>query len=298
MHHSFVTTTRSLRRDAPAMRLYEKAKRLGTWNPTDIDFTQDAVDWARLAGTEQDLLLRLTAMFQAGEEAVTLDLLPLLMAVAAEGRLEEEMYLTTFLAEEAKHTDFFGRFLDEAAGRPGDLARYHGDNYRAVFYDALPAALSALLDDRSPAAQVRASVTYNMVVEGILAETGYHAYLSALERNHLMPGQCRGVRLLRQDESRHIAYGIYLISRSLAVHPDLWSVVEETMNALLPAALGVIGETFAAYDSVPFGLVESEFTDYALAQFGKRIERLEKARGASLDEIERVTRSVIEQEDA
>jgi len=51
-------------------------------------------------------------------------------------------------------------------------------------------------------------------------------------------------------------------------------------------------------NSVPFGLVESEFTDYALAQFGKRIERLEKARGASLDEIERVTRSVIEREDA
>ena len=70
------------------------------------------------------------------------------------------------------------------------------------------------------------------------------------------------------------------------------------MNALLPAALGVIGETFAAYERVPFGLVESEFIDYALAQFGKRVERLEKARGASLEEIERVTRTVIEQEDA
>ena len=187
------------------MRLYEKAKRLGTWNPTDIDFGQDAANWARLDGAEQDVLLRLTAMFQAGEEAVTLDLLPLVMAVAAEGRLEEEMYLTTFLAEEAKHTDFFRRFLDEVAGGPGDLARYHGDNYRTIFYDALPSALHALLDDRSPAAQVRASVTYNMVVEGVLAETGYHAYLSALERNHLMPGQCGGVRLLKQDESRHIA---------------------------------------------------------------------------------------------
>jgi ribonucleoside-diphosphate reductase beta chain len=89
MHHSFVTTTRSLRRDAPVMRLYEKAKRLGTWNPTDIDFAQDAADWARLGGAEQDVLLRLTAMFQAGEEAVTLDLLPLVMAVAAQGRLEK-----------------------------------------------------------------------------------------------------------------------------------------------------------------------------------------------------------------
>jgi ribonucleoside-diphosphate reductase beta chain len=63
------------------------------------------------------------------------------------------------------------------------------------------------------------------------------------------------------------------------------------MSALLPAALGVIGETFAAYDSVTFGLVESEFIDYALAQFAKRVERLEKARGASLREIERGPRA-------
>jgi ribonucleoside-diphosphate reductase beta chain len=60
-----------------------------------------------------------------------------------------------------------------------------------------------------------------MVVEGVLAETGYHAYLSALERTHLVPGQCQGVRLLKQDESRHIAYGIYLISRCLAAYPEL-----------------------------------------------------------------------------
>jgi ribonucleoside-diphosphate reductase beta chain len=65
MHHSFVTTTRSLQRDAPAMRLYERAKRLGIWNPTDIDFAQDAADWARLDGAQRDLLLCLTAMFQA-----------------------------------------------------------------------------------------------------------------------------------------------------------------------------------------------------------------------------------------
>jgi len=84
----------------------------------------------------------------------------------------------------------------------------------------------------------------------------------------------------------------------LAAYPELCGVVEETMNALLPAALGVIGETFATYDSVPFGLVESEFIDYALAQLAKRVERLEKARGVSLEEIERVTRTVIEQEDA
>ena len=62
-----------------------------------------------------------------------------------------------------------------------DLTHYHTDNYRFIFYDALPSALSALEIDSSPSAQVCASVTYNMVVEGVLAETGYHAFFTMLE---------------------------------------------------------------------------------------------------------------------
>ena len=302
-HTTFATTTRGLRRDAPAMRLYEKAKRLGIWNPSDIDLSRDRAHWLSLAGDERDILLRLTAMFQAGEEAVTLDLLPLIMTIAAEGRIEEEMFLTTFLFEEAKHTDFFGRWLSEVAASDAvavsdvDLSRYHSDNYRAVFYHALPAALGALQSDRSPAAQVRAAVTYNMLVEGMLAETGYHAYFTVLERADLMPGTRRGIALLKQDESRHIAYGIYLLSRLVAEDAALWEVLEEQMNALLPAALGVIGDVFAAYDPVPFGLVEEDFIDYGLAQFQKRVGRLERARGLSLAEIMRATNSVIERDD-
>jgi len=51
---------------------------------------------------------------------------------------------------------------------------------------------------------------------------------------------------------------------------------------------GVIGDAFAAYDVVPFGLVEDDFITYAMTQFSKRFTRLEKARGASLDEINHV----------
>lgn len=283
------------------MRLYEKAKRLGIWNPTDIDFSRDRADWLALAPDEQDILLRLTAMFQAGEEAVTLDLLPLIMTIAAEGRVEEEMFLTTFLFEEAKHTDFFNRFLTEVAGVDGggaaDLSRYHSVNYRTVFYEALPTALLALQTDRSPAAQVRASVTYNMIVEGMLAETGYHAYFTVLQRHDLMPGQQQGITLLKQDESRHIAYGIYLLSRLVAEDPALWTVLEETMNALLMPALAVIGDVFGAYDPMPFGLVEADFVDFALSQYQKRIDRLERARGMTMTEITTLTNAVIERDD-
>ncbi len=51
----------------------------------DIDFAQDRADWAELASDERDLLLRLTSMFQAGEESVTLDLLPLIQVIAGRG---------------------------------------------------------------------------------------------------------------------------------------------------------------------------------------------------------------------
>lgn len=44
LHEQFSTVTRGLRRDVPAMRLFEKAKRLGVWNPSDIDFSQDRAD--------------------------------------------------------------------------------------------------------------------------------------------------------------------------------------------------------------------------------------------------------------
>jgi ribonucleoside-diphosphate reductase beta chain len=279
------------------MRLFEKAKRLGVWNPSELDFRQDRRDWLALDELEQDVILRLTALFQAGEEAVTADILPLIMAVANEGRVEEELFLTTFLFEEAKHTDFFRRFLDEVVQVQGDLGRYHTVSYRALVYEALPEAMTGLLRDPSPAAQVRASVTYNMIVEGVLAETGYHAYLSALEANGLMPGQCRGVGLLKQDESRHIAYGIYLISRLIAEEPALWVVAEETMNELLPFALGVVAETFEPYPVMPFGLDESVFTNFALSQFQKRLARLERARAATLDEVNRATAAIIDADD-
>ena len=67
------------------------------------------------------------------------------------------------------------------------------------------------------------------------------------------------------------------------------------MNTQLPLAIGVIGDAFARYEVVPFGLVEEDFVNFAMAQFSKRFERLEKAKGATLDEINRVAR---ETEDA
>jgi ribonucleoside-diphosphate reductase beta chain len=279
------TAAGGLRYDLPPLRLFAKAKRLGIWNPDDIDFAQDLRDWQAMTDDERDLILRLTSLFVGGEESVTLDLLPLIMVVAAEGRVDEEIYLSSFLWEEAKHVDFFSTFLQRVAPDAGDLHRYHGTSYRRIFYDALPSAMGALLSDPSPAAQARASATYNMIVEGVLAETGYHGYFEALGRADLMPGLREGVGHLKRDEARHLAYGVFLLSRLVAENAELWPVIEARMEELLPVAMGVIEETLAAYEPIPFGLRPEDFTDFALLQYQQRITRIERARGQSLAEI-------------
>jgi ribonucleoside-diphosphate reductase beta chain len=289
IHESFVTTSpRGLRHDILPMRLYHKAKQLGTWDPRSIDFSQDKLDWQRCTDEEKETLLLQTALFQAGEESVTLDLLPLIMAIAQEGHIEEEMFLTTFLWEEAKHTEFFRRFLDEVAENHEDLQRFHSPSYRKLFYEELPQAMYSLIDDRSPANQLRAAVTYNMIIEGVLAETGYHGYFNMLERNNILPGLRQGINLLKRDESRHIAYGVFLISRLVAQDKSLWSVVEGRMGELLPIALGVVEETDTIEDPEaerPFGLDVNDYVVYATTQFQKRWARIEKARSQTLEQL-------------
>ena len=217
---------------------------------------------------------------------MTLDLLPLIQVIAAEGRLEEEIFLAAFLWEEAKHVDLFRRFLDEVARESGDLSRYHSPSYRQIFYDELPCALARLREDPSPEAQADASVTYNLIVEGVLAESGYHGYYQILERNGLMPGMLQAVGNLERDESRHLAYGVFLLSRLVAEHGEpLWRRIEQRMGELLIPALGIIHETFEPYESMPFGLVLEDFTDFAMTQFQRRLTRIEKAQHQSLEQV-------------
>jgi ribonucleoside-diphosphate reductase beta chain len=162
--------------DSFPMRLFAKGN-ARHWDPTGIDLRQDARDVASLDERERWWTMMLAAQFMAGEESVTQDLQPFVAAMAAEGRLADELYLTQFVFEEARHTVAFRRWFD-AVGVREDLHPYLEDNaaYRQIFADELPASLHALADDPSPRNQVRASVTYNHIVEGTLALTGYHVW--------------------------------------------------------------------------------------------------------------------------
>jgi ribonucleoside-diphosphate reductase beta chain len=248
--------------------------------------------------------MRNLSLFQAGEEGVTLDLLPLIMTIAKRGWIEDEIFLTSFLGEEAKHVEFFRRWLDEVAGAPMDLERYITPSYRTLFYEELPSALGALERDGSNEALVRAAVTYNMIIEGVLAETGYYGFRRSLDENS-EPGRLEGlseaITLIARDESRHIRYGVYLIDRLVAEEPALWEVMETRMRELLPHALGVVTEFYGAYEEGSldqYGTPMEEIAGYSAAQFDKRMKVLERDRGKALAEIQRATLQDIEAEEA
>ncbi|OUM89312.1 MAG: hypothetical protein BAA01_03565 [Bacillus thermozeamaize] len=269
--------------NSPAYRLYEKAKLYGTWNPRDLDFSQDAEDFKRLNEQEREYVLTLVSLFVAGEEAVTLDLVPLLGAVGRRGELEDEMYLTTFLFEEAKHVEFFTRWLD-AVGVTEDLNGLHGENYKKIFYEELPKVMDRLVTDASDEALVRASATYNMIVEGTLAETGYYAFRQTLKKNGLMPGLLKGIDYINRDEGRHIGYGTYLISRLVNKDSRNYDVFMDQMNKLFPYAIGLTTERSDENAGV-FGMEPGFTTEYAQKQFAIRLSKIERAKKQSMQEL-------------
>ncbi|MGH3961023.1 R2-like ligand-binding oxidase [Mycobacterium sp.] len=257
------------------------------WDPADIDFSRDRADWEKLSDVERDFALRLCAEFIAGEEAVTEDIQPFMAAMRAEGRLGDEMYLTQFAFEEAKHVQVFRLWLD-AVGISDDLHSFLEPltAYRQMFYEELPNCLNALSTDPSPAAQIRASVTYNHVVEGMLALTGYYAWHKICVDRAILPGMQELIRRIGDDERRHMAWGTFTCRRHVAADDANWTVFETRMNELIPLALEATEQGFALYDPMPFGMQLDEFMAYSSDKGMRRFGTISSARGRPLGEID------------
>ncbi len=287
----YAMVKQSINKDSLPYRLYQKAKRHGVWNPVDIDFSQDREDWQKLNPIQQQEVLDTIALFIGGEEAVTEDILPMIMAVSKKGWFEEESYLTTFLFEEAKHAEFFSLFLEEI-GVTDDLSHLLKPAYRELFDDILPAAMGRLLEDQSPEAMLDAAVTYNIFAEGVLAETGYWFFYEGLSKINLMPGLMEGIRNIKRDEGRHIGFGTFLIQRLIHEKPELFDRVQERLHELLPIAVALTARdesTMAVNEAgkhvTSLGIEEGKSMEYALKQLTARIEVLSRAKDKTMDEI-------------
>ena len=277
-----------LRMDSFPMRLFRKGNKK-FWNPEDIDFTQDARDFAAMTDDERLVTAGLAARFLAGEESVTQDIQPFMQAMAAEGRLADEAYLTQFAFEEAKHMQGFRMWFD-AVGLNDDLHDHaeYGPAYNVIFSQEQPKAMYALLDDPSPAAQIRASVTYNHIVEGCLALTGYYAWAKVCNSRSILPGMQELIKRIGDDERRHMAWGTFTCRRHVAADDTNWAVVEDQMGRLMQPALELTDEIYSRFTDrpMPFGIDQDDMHQYAVNKLTRRLESIQGARGRPILEID------------
>jgi ribonucleoside-diphosphate reductase beta chain len=294
-------STRGLDYQSVPWRLWEMSKKL-FWDPADIDFSQDVIDWQEMSAEERTLVALSARGFMVGEEAVTLDIVPLLRYMSDLGRLEDTMYLSMFAMEEAKHTDMFRRWFDAVGADPAsldDLVRAQqaalGQGRRGLFDGALTRVMRRLDTDRSPRAVLDATLIYNQLVEGVAAIAGYRRWELTFRRLGKLPGLEAGIKLTQRDERRHIAYGTYLARRIIAENPDLWEWVEQRW-AKLTAGFG--GGYGAADPQTRQRLAASGFDEeYQQQLIKRRLEALAVARTMSIDEVDTSTIEAFEPEE-
>jgi len=229
--------------------LFRKGKRAGTWDPDDFDVKGDRADWAEFADAERKAFLMTASGFYDGEEDVTRTLAPYMVVLdRLDGEtlsfdpVQEEMFLAQQLYEEAKHTDFFSRYYEEVFGMQ-DTTPYREGGYQEHGYstddlydtadDLLEAAASG--DQRTMRhALGGAYFEYMGIVEAQLARSGYMSFdqmasikAADMDRETVLPGFQAAVGKIRQDESRHIENGRWVLRELAATDPEIVPEVYE-----------------------------------------------------------------------
>ena len=156
--------------------------------------------------------------------------------------------------------------------RPTD-PRYFPEEYVELF-DRTERAMDRLLEDKSPEALAEAFCHYHLVVESVLAQTGYYGIQSTWsptgadmgpegEPVHL-EGLVEGITRIRSDEGRHVGFGMQEVQRLVSEGVDP-AIIEDTLGELLPLVAGTVENPDSEIDS-------TILVEYATEKLGRRIE--------------------------
>ena len=96
------------------------------------------------------------------------------------------------------------------------------------------------------------------------------------------------IKLIGDDERRHMAWGTFTCRRHVAADDSLWDAVDERMQELLVPAMGVVTHTFEEFEGEepPFAVDLNELAEYAMDKVGRRLGAIESARGADVRSID------------
>ena len=252
------------------------------WRVHELDFSVDREQWVTTPREAQENTAWSLGSFYIGEERVTADLAPFLLA-APSG--EVEVFLATQLVDEARHAAFFDRFGAEVMALESDDLRTRMRELEAMM---MPPWFETFDDGlRDVANRIKASpddldlfvegiTTYHLVIEGVLATTGQRMILRYVEDHGLYPGFQKGFSLVEQDEHRHIAFGVRFLRDAIAEDPRHGETVERAVAELVPNAAHVFCPPYAddPSDFVSYGYHSSYVYGYAYRKLKRRMKVL------------------------
>jgi len=145
------------------------------WSVSDLDFSLDRTDWVKLREFDRQSVLWMRRMFFSGEERVTSTLAPFLWAAPTP---EIEMFLSTQILDESRHTLFFDRWFREVVGTGAQdmtesLAKtrpHVNECYAALFDVRLPEAAQRLARVCLQVFDARAVGFFDSLYEGDIVE--------------------------------------------------------------------------------------------------------------------------------
>jgi ribonucleoside-diphosphate reductase beta chain len=261
-------------------QLYELWERQ-QWATQDLDFSQDRVDWhERIPDDEKVQRLFGLSAFFTGEQRVTDELGPIMRACPTE---EQRIFLSTQIADEARHVQFFNRFFAEtgvldATDGVAERLRALEENLTDSFTDLFDRMLRHRVDRLAAEPEdsevlVEAVTLYHMIIEGALALTGQHYIIEYNTRIGTLPGFVEGFSNVARDEHRHIAFGVRFLTDMVRDDPRHRAAMQRTMAEALPVADQVLEPPWPEEeDSELFGASREETHNFAAQALTRRLK--------------------------
>src|SRR3954464_2632259 len=262
--------------------LYELWERQ-QWATQELDFTQDRIDWhERFDDEERFQRMSGLSAFFTGEQRVTDELGPIMRACPDE---DMRIFLSTQIADEARHVMFFDRFYQEVGvfddadnlrERLEATAKHLNDDFVRLFDEMLKQRVDRIAAEPEDLVTLTEAVTlYHMVIEGSLALTGQHFIIDYNEQMGTLPGFVEGFTNVARDEHRHVAFGARFL-RDMAARDDRYAeAIQRTLVEVGPVADGVLRPKWVKEgeeDVKVFGSSVNDTRAFAMQALSRRLK--------------------------
>jgi ribonucleoside-diphosphate reductase beta chain len=251
------------------------------WATQEIDFSQDRVDWHERIDSEERFarMYGLSAFF-IGEQRVTDELGPIMRAAPRE---DQRIFLSTQIADEARHVRFFDRFYsevgvleaDNVADRLTETEQHLNKGFGELFDELLKKRVDRLAAEPEDTVQLVEAITlYHMIIEGVLALTGQHFIIEYNEEQGTLPGFVEGFKNVARDEHRHIAFGVRFLTDMAREDERYSKAIQGMMAEALPIADRVLDPPWAedVEDWEMFGVSKEETHQFAAQCLSRRLK--------------------------